>query len=73
MKIDISRLDKNGFRVLIDGQDAEGVHEISIIPVDPTTPQAIGLLREETDLSDMQAEEILIKVHEFQVWNALTR
>ena len=72
MRIDIQRLNRNGFRVMIDGQEAD-IHEISIIPVDPTYPHAIGLLREETDLSDMQTEEILIKVHEFQVWNALTR
>lgn len=72
MKIEINRLRKSGFEVLIDNRVVDA-HEISIIPVNPTTPQAIGLLREETDLSEMQAEEILIKVHEFQVWNALTR
>lgn len=72
MRIEINRLRKNGFEVLVDNQVMDA-HEISIIPVNPTTPQAIELLREETDLSDMQVEEILIKVHEFQVWNALTR
>lgn len=72
MRIEIGRLRKNGFEVLIDGQVADAC-DIRIEPVNPSYPQAIGLLREETDLSDMQAEEILIKVHEFQVWNALTR
>lgn len=72
MKIDIQRLDRNGFKVMIDGQEAD-IHEIWIEPKDPTYPKAIGLLREEADLTDMQAEDILIKVREFQVWNALTR
>lgn len=72
MKIDIQRLDRNGFRVMIDGQEAD-IHEIWIEPKDPTYPRSLALLRDETNLTDMQAEDILIKVHEHQVWNALTK
>ena len=72
MRIEINRLRKSGFEVLIDNQVVDA-HEIWIEPVNPTIPHSIGLLRDETNLSDMQTEEILIKVHEFQVWNALTR
>lgn len=71
MKINVEQLGRNGFKVIIDGHESDA-HEIWIEPIAPTYPKAIGLLREEAELSDMQAEDILIKVHEFQVWNAIT-
>lgn len=67
MFIDFRHLEKHGFEV----RHEEGIG-VEIRPINPKPIEAISILREEVGLSDMQVEEIIITVHEFQVWNAIT-
>ena len=67
MFINFHKLASQGFEARGDMENG-----IEIRPMNPRPIEAVALLRDEAGLSDMQVEEIILTVHEFQVWNAIT-
>lgn len=77
MYIDRKKLEKAGFMIL--GVRSDGASDmlsdefagIRIEPISYQTSEAIALLREERNLSDIQIEEVNILCTNMQIWNVI--